>query len=145
MVRRWMWGAAALTALALLLAACGSDAAGESRGGGTVQDRLDTAVAGLCEAESLARTGDVAGAGRAFDDRAHQFLHELAPEVQQQDPAAAAALLEAKNRVETALREARAGQPDAAALANLLDALNGSLARAAEAVELGAPACEEGS
>ncbi|HEX2064101.1 MAG TPA: hypothetical protein VHE80_06740, partial [Acidimicrobiales bacterium] len=58
------------------------------------------AYAGLCTARSAARSGEVASAGNAFSDRAHQPLHELAARAAERDRAAAGRLLEAKQAVE---------------------------------------------
>lgn len=136
------WGVAALLAVLALVAACGSGGQDRPAGGGTLQQRLDQAGQGLCEAASLARQGRVDRAGAVFNDRSHQFLHDLAPQVQQEDPAAAAGLLEAKNRVETALRDAGRGDATPEQVADLLSALAAALGRAAEVLGARAPACD---
>ena len=138
MRRSW---AVLLAVAALVAGACGSDGATPPAGGGTLQQRLESAMEGICRAASLARQGRADEAAAAFNDRAHQFLHDVAPEVQAEDPAAAADLLEAKNRVETALLEARRGETGGQELAGLLDALAASLRRAAAVLEVEAPEC----
>jgi hypothetical protein len=60
---------------------------------------LTDAAAALCTAKSQAATDPLA-ARRMFYDRAHDHLHELARQAQGADRAAAARLLEAKQRVE---------------------------------------------
>ena len=61
---------------------------------------------GVCRAGEAARQGDPVGARAAFFDRSHQPLHELAAVTQERDRAAAARLLEAKERVESGLEKA---------------------------------------
>jgi hypothetical protein len=70
------------------------------------------AYTGLCTARSAARSGEVASAGDAFSDRAHQPLHELAARAAERDRGAAGRLLEAKQAVEADLGR---GSPDLAA------------------------------
>lgn len=60
---------------------------------------------GLCQAGQAASRGDAAGARAVFFDRSHQPLHELAAAAQERDRAAAARLLEAKERVESGLEK----------------------------------------
>lgn len=55
----------------------------------------------LCEAAMAVRQQDGATARQIFFGRAHQPLHELAAAAQEKSRAAAAALLEAKAKVET--------------------------------------------
>jgi hypothetical protein len=87
--------------LILTLAACTKDAPTprptDPRG------RWLAAVDGLCAA--LDQAGDVAAAERTFYDRSHDALHEIAAAAQDVDPEATAALLTAKNAVETDLRK----------------------------------------
>lgn len=61
----------------------------------------------LCDAADLAHDGKAELAGRAFDDHAHDTLHELAAGL---DPADAAPLLEAKAKVEADLSALDAGR-----------------------------------
>ena len=58
---------------------------------------------GVCAAADIAHAGDLAGAGRAFFNRSHLALHELAKVSAVADRAAAARLLEAKAVVEGAV------------------------------------------
>jgi hypothetical protein len=74
----------------------------------------------LCKAKAEADAGDLASAKRTFDD-VHAGIHELATATEEVDRAAAARLLEAKQRVEAGLT--------ATSLAELLPAV-------AEAVDL---------
>jgi hypothetical protein len=103
-------------------------------------DPLDQAFLGLCEAGTLSAQGRLEEAGDVFQDRSHEFLHELAADVQGPDPAAAAALLEAKQRVEAALADPGT-DPDA--LSDLLAALRRAFAAAARALGEKVPACQE--
>lgn len=63
-------------------------------------------IAGLCRADDAARAGDTATAEDQFVD-VHVGLHDVAQEIGELDRAVAADLLEAKNRVESALDDAR--------------------------------------
>jgi hypothetical protein len=103
-------------------------------------DPVEQAFQGLCEAGTLSAQGQVEEAGEVFQDRSHDFLHELAADVQDADPAAAAALLEAKQRVEAALADP-ASEPEA--LPDLLVALRRAFAGAARALGETVPACPE--
>jgi hypothetical protein len=77
-------------------------------GNGSDPSPWSATVAGLCAAADQARTGDTADARRTFFDQSHDALHRLADDVTQRDRAVAAALLEAKERVEAGLE---AGSP----------------------------------
>lgn len=112
-----------LLLVAVGLAACGGssdDAAGAGTASATatattgsvdpLQATVDHVVLGLCAVRAQAET-DPAGAATTFDDEVHEALHELAAEIQPVDPAAAADVLEAKERVESDFAEgAPAGQ-----------------------------------
>ena len=63
----------------------------------------DATVAALCDAVRAARDGDLDEAEDIVLGRAHDRLHELAAEVSDLDRTVAAALLEAKQRVEADL------------------------------------------
>src|ERR687892_1368525 len=104
-------------------------------------DPLDRAFLGLCEAGTLSARGQVDDAGEVFQDRSHELLHQLAADVQEVDPAAAAALLEAKQRVEAALVESGT---DPGALSDLLAALRRAFAMAARELGKMVPRCGEG-
>ena len=82
--------------------------AGEGDGGSEATSGPSFAAArdGLCQAGEAASDGDAAQARAAFFDRSHQPLHELAAVAQEGDRAAAARLLEAKQRVESGLEKA---------------------------------------
>ncbi len=121
--------------LLLLAAACSSSGASGSA------DPLDEAVAGLCEATTLAEDGDVAAAAAVFQDRSHEYLHELADQLSDQDRAATARLLEAKQRVEAAFADSETADP--AETANLLRDLQAALSEAATAASLDPPGCGE--
>ncbi len=66
------------------------------------EDRWLAAVDGLCGALTSAQEPEASQ--QAFYDRSHMTLHEIAAELQSVDRAATAALLEAKNRVESDYR-----------------------------------------
>lgn len=92
-----------LALLALLLAACGGSSGSGTKtvtvGGEQVTvARLVDAHAGLCEA-----AGRPATARALFFDRAHEAIHTVARGVEDVDRAQAAALLEAKEKVEAEL------------------------------------------
>ena len=82
---------------------------------------------GVCAALRAARAGDHAGAEREFRD-AHGGLHDLAAEVEDTDRAAAARLLEAKQRAESALRA-----PSPSPLVPEIEAVAAAVAQAIEA------------
>lgn len=95
------------------------------------------AVTGLCEARRVAAS-DPDEALRLFQDEAHVPLHDLAAEVGERDRAAAAALLEAKQTVESEVEnEPLEGDALEADLDDLLDATVSGLA----AIEVEAPTC----
>jgi hypothetical protein len=125
----------ALAALVLFAAACVSSGAS----GGVAP--LDEAVEGLCRATDLARGGDVAGASGVFQDRSHEYLHVLADDLMDVDRAAAARLLEAKQRVEAAFGDPGSADPEGTAA--LLSDLQSALAEAATAAGLDPSSCGE--
>lgn len=96
-------------------------------------------VQGLCQARAVAEAGDVAGASAVFQSRAHAELHSLADRLSSTDRAAAAGLLEAKQRLEAALADPTAASP--AVVADLISALEAEVARAAEALGQDRPVC----
>lgn len=87
--------------LALLAAACAGPSEGSTNAAAPAD--LTAALAGLCRAADQARAGDLLGARRTFQNRAHAFLHELAGRADEQARPAVARLLQAKQRVETRL------------------------------------------
>ena len=120
--------------LAVLAVACGG---GEARtvtvGGERVTvARLVDAHAGLCEAATSLKT-----ARALFFDRSHEALHTVARGVEEVDRAQAAALLQAKEKVESELETQPPGLPDD--LRRLADVYRGSLGRLA----IGAPPCDK--
>jgi hypothetical protein len=125
------------TALALTLVAC-ADASHEDKG---LEGRLARASQGLCDARAHASRSDVARAAGVFNAEVHAFLHELAADLQETDRAAAAGLLEAKQRVEAALVEPARANPEE--VATLLADLERALAAAAEAAGLAGTTCRK--
>lgn len=94
------------------------------------------AIVDLCLALEQSRT-DREGAETIFEDRAHPRLHDIARDTEQEDRAAAAELLQAKNRVEENLKS---GEGDLTAdLGRLLDASR----KALEVLELDPPGCPQ--
>ena len=93
---------AAAVVVAVLLtigAACGSD---EERGDpGRPPD--NAAYLGVCRALGAVKAGDTDQARTIFGDQAHGPLHDLSARVDDEDRAIAARLLEAKQRVESAV------------------------------------------
>jgi hypothetical protein len=128
-------GLAVLLALATL--ACGENAGGTTDlSGGLTQDQVDGAMAALCDiAEGRVTAFDEVRA--AFDNRAHEMLHHIAAVAQEEDPASAGALLEAKSVVETDLGLDQAPAELAAHAAALADAT----AAAIRTIGLTAEAC----
>jgi hypothetical protein len=103
--------------------------------------RLRTASQGLCDALFLASQGRVRDAATVFYAETHAYLHELAAELQETDPAAAAGLLEAKQRVERVLDSGA----DPVGAHELLTRLQRALGDAALAAGLPPPLCREGA
>jgi hypothetical protein len=133
--RRSRW---ALIPLLVLVAAVPVTVLAVTRSGGSDEANDGEATspaarthAGLCTALALADDDDVSGARAAFYDRSHDGLHELAATATDVDPAAAARLLEAKQRVESLLD---GGAPTRADLTSALGGLADATARAAEDV-----------
>ena len=142
--------AAALTvALALSSGSCrGDDDGGSEWIGPTVVlpgepapvpvRRLTAAVEGLCTALKQAPDGPRA-AEVTFFDESHDTLHTIARALEDVDRSSAAALLEAKQRVEADFAGGRAsGGRVADDLRALVEATRAGLAR----LEVPAPACE---
>ena len=130
---------AALFALALVAAACGDEGdAGEpspsSSFGVVTPDTATTAVLGLCD---LTIAADVVEARTTFLDRSHATLHAIAAAADARDRASAAALFEAKQRVEAAL--ARPELPPR--FQRDVETLIGTTRDALDAIGLDAPAC----
>jgi hypothetical protein len=126
---------ATILAAAALLGSCAEPETSPPPG----EPRLRAASQGLCQAEALASEGQVGEAERVFDAETHDYLHELARMLQEVDPAAAAELLEAKQRVESALAEGEG----AAGTEDLLAELQIALQDAAEAADLPRTLCEQ--
>jgi hypothetical protein len=126
----------AATLLALTLAACSDQA------GGSEAD-LQRASQGLCDAQVLAFESNVPRAASVFDREAHGFLHELAADLEEVDRAAAAGLLEAKQRLEAILADPVRADPQEVAV--LITELQRALRDGAEAAGLPTPLCGEGA
>lgn len=118
-----------LLALSLPLAACSTD--DENPG---TQDEFSVAADGLCRTAAVA--DDLAAARSVFYDTVHQPLHQLADDAAAEDRRAAAALLEAKQRVESALDTADPLLP--AAVDELVDATGNAL----DTLDRPGPDCE---
>ena len=128
----------ALLALTLLWACDGSDeertiAAGSEQ---VPVSRLQDAATALCTARDQAKA-DVKQASTTFYDRSHDALHTLARALDPVDRAAAARLLEDKERVETDFRRNASGSE----LAASLDALARSTRRGLAALSVEVTAC----
>lgn len=95
------------------------------------------AVTGLCEARAVAST-EPDEATRFFRDEAHVDLHALAAQVGEEDRAAAAALLEAKQAVEADLD---ASEVNGQTLVQELDELLEATVAALRAIDIEAPTC----
>ena len=132
---------AAVFALAVVAAACGErgDAGdGEPLPSGSLAvvtpDAATSAVLGLCD---LTNATDVVEARATFLDRSHATLHAIAAAADTRDRASAAALFEAKQRVEAAL--ARDDLPNR--FQRDVETLIGATRDALDAIGLDAPAC----
>jgi hypothetical protein len=90
--------------------------------------RLRTIAAGLCQAASEA-TIDLAAAEKTFQGKSHDGLHLIARGLEDIDRAAAAALLEAKQKVEADFSNNVPGPQVAADLRQLADVNRSSLTR----------------
>lgn len=129
-----------VVALTLVAAGCRDDGEpdGESLPSGSLgvvtPDAATTAVLGLCD---LTSATDVVDARATFLDRSHWTLHVIAAAAEARDRAAAAALLEAKQRVEAAL--ARPQLPPR--FKRYVETLIGATRDALDAIGLDAPAC----
>jgi hypothetical protein len=123
--------------LVLVTAACGGDGGEQiDLAGGIAQQRADDTMTALCDiAEGRVTAFDEVRA--RFQNRAHETLHHIAGEAQERDPAAAAALLEAKSLVEEDLEQDEAP----AALADHAAALAEATAAAIRVIGLDAGAC----
>lgn len=122
-------------------AGCASRA---DRPGSPVEARLRQAAQGLCDAEALARSGQLEAARAMFFDRSHGFLHELAAMATDRDPQTAAALLEAKQRLEAALeRMSGEGDAEGVEIGDLIAEVRAALGAAAVAIHLSEPACRQ--
>lgn len=132
-----------LSALVVVGAACGDSA--PVRSTRSPEIRLRSATQGLCDAEALAREGQIDAARARFFDRSHEVLHELAALVTDRDAGASAALLRAKERLEAILQASLTSATDpegdevAARIAELIDRLRA----AARAAGLGEVRCPE--
>ena len=117
--------------------ACGENAGGASDlTGGIAQHQANEAVDALCDI-ARGRVTAFEEVQAAFNNRAHETLHHVASAAEEEDPAAAGALLEAKSVVEADLEqdEAPAGLADHAA------ALAEATAAAMRVIGLNAGAC----
>jgi hypothetical protein len=115
------------------VAACGSD--GKPQGvvalaGQTVTTaKLRSIADGLCEAARQAERGDIEAARQSFFGQSHEGLHLIARALQDDDRTAAAALLEAKQKVEADFTTPPSGAQVAADLRRLAELTRSSLAR----------------
>jgi hypothetical protein len=131
---------AAAFALAVVAAACGDRGRddGEPLPSGSLgvvtPDAATSAVLGLCD---LTNATDVVEARATFLDRSHATLHAIAATADVRDRASAAALFEAKQRVEAAL--ARDDLPSR--FRRDVETLIGATRDALDAIGLDAPAC----
>ena len=141
--------AAVLVALALSTASCRDSGGGPEGSGPTIVlagepapvpvSRLTGAVEGLCTAVGQAPDGPRAAEATFFDE-SHATLHVIARGLEDVDRPAAAALLEAKQRVEADFSGGLAsGGRVADDLRLLVDATRAGLAR----LEVQAPACDK--
>jgi nitrous oxide reductase accessory protein NosL len=111
--------------VSIVLAGCGTDEEpGSTPAAG--DEALTRAVRGVCKARD-AVAGSIAPSWRIFQDEAHDALHELARQVTEENRAAAAALLEAKQRVEVAFVKDMNANGFRKLMSELVDASNAAL------------------
>jgi hypothetical protein len=135
---RWALVAALVLVTAAFLALARTNGGdGPANGSGAATSAART-HAGLCAAISAAQDDDVSEARAAFYDRSHDGLHELAASTAEVDRAAAAQLLETKQRVEALLE----GTPPPGDLSAALGPLVDATARAAGVVGEAVNRCE---
>lgn len=132
-----------LVLVALVLAACGGGDAGPSPSplpsgalGPVTPEAADESVLGLCE---IVDSTDRAEAEATFLDRSHETLHVIAAATEVRDRAAAADLLEAKQRVEADLAGEELPPGFAADVEALVDATRAAL----DSIGLNAPPCSD--
>ena len=122
--------------LALATVACGANAGGTTDLSGVSQAQADEAMTALCDIAE-GRVTAFAEVEAAFNNRAHETLHHVAAAAQEEDPAKAAALLEAKSVVETDLEQDEAP----ADVAEHVAALAAATAPAIRSIGLDAEPC----
>ena len=114
-------------------AACGSEEKPQvvvALAGETVPTaKLRSIADGLCEAARQGEGGGIDAARQTFFGRSHEGLHLIARALQDEDRAAAAALLEAKQKVEADFTTPPPGAQVAADLRRLAELTRSSLAR----------------
>ena len=126
-----------LVVFPVILVVASACSSGNAAGGPTQEERLADASRGLCDALLEAERGDVAAASRVFQDRVHAYLHDLARRLSDFDRVAAGELLEAKQRLEAALRDGSGAET----VRDLILGLQRELADAARAAGLPQHAC----
>jgi hypothetical protein len=125
--------ASLLLVVVMLASGCG-DGNGSS---GSAEVPFAEVVEGLCAMERVL-PGDTDEADRIFTDRVHDELHGLADEASSEDRAAAADLLEAKQKVESDL----AHGSDGPTLVEDVGHLKHRTIAAVEALGDGTPSCD---
>ncbi|MGH2711944.1 MAG: hypothetical protein ACRDH9_12160 [Actinomycetota bacterium] len=125
----------------ILLAACGGSPDGQAETRQKADERpLQLAYEGLCDAAALSEEGDAWGAANEFGSNTHAYLHELAASLSSIDRAAAARLLEAKERLESVINTP--DEADPVELTRLLSDMREELGNAAVAAGLDEPSCQ---
>ena len=129
-----------LAAAVVMLVSCGGDPAATVEPIEKAESLpLQIAYQALCDARTLAETGDVWGAANEFMTQSHAYLHEFADRLSATDREAAARVLEAKEAVELHLNAP--DEADPAATARSLSELEAAVAAGAEAEGLPRPTC----
>ena len=124
-------GSLAVLAAALVLGWPGRAERDEATGAAPPEDPYAPVLPALCRSSTAARTGDVPGAMRIFDDTVHGRLHDLAQETAASDRAGAARLLQAKQAVEEDFRRSPSDPATLGSdLARLTEATRAALAAA---------------
>jgi hypothetical protein len=94
-----------LISVTLLAAACEAGETVETGVSTAERARFLAAMDGLCQTQAFAQLEQYSSARQIFADQSHQYLHDVAARLQDQDPDVTGSLLEAKQQVETGLKD----------------------------------------
>lgn len=89
----------------VLLGACETGETFETGASTAERARFLAAMDGLCQTQAFAELKQYSSARQTFTDQSHQYLHDIAARVQDREADIAGTLLEAKQQVETGLKD----------------------------------------